>query len=343
MALFEKIDPDTKQQRDAESALRSKRRDRESLTERLGIAEAAIVSYRAQARQLASEGADDAAISKAEGRMRDSADRCVTLRGAIDDVDKIITGIEREIEQIIDRRCRAETSAAVNAMGDRVQRAAAAFDEAAKELEAASKEGGLIVPESRAISIFTGDANAQLKPATEMVVAALRQHAQGVLSGHAPASLPRPAPEPVKLALVKPPPEMMNVFALKNLKYVNDAGGVTCIGGKKRSDVPESLGRLAISSGLALDISDPRCRDIGYNASPYEPDEANCEWLGKPGAEAPERFMRPGGTPEYHSTSPSPFTPMDRGPAFSVPISRGRGPEPLAATGTRNLPEGERP
>src|SRR6266404_5393912 len=123
MALFEKSDPDLQAQKPAEGMLRAKRRDRDSLAERLGIAEAAIASYRAQARQLAADGADDKEITKIESRMRDSADRSVTLSGAIVDVDKIIAGLEREIDQIVDKRCRAETSIAVNAMADRIAKA----------------------------------------------------------------------------------------------------------------------------------------------------------------------------------------------------------------------------
>ena len=140
MVLFEKADPDVQAQKAAEAALRAKRRDRDGLAERLGIAEAAITSYRAQARQLAADGADDKAISAAEGKMRDAQDRRVTLSGAIGDVDKIIAGLSAEIERIVGKRCRAETNLAVIAMADELAEAQADFTKAAQRLEAAARE-----------------------------------------------------------------------------------------------------------------------------------------------------------------------------------------------------------
>src|SRR5580704_2450732 len=106
ISIFEKGDVDVQAQKAAESALRAKRRDRDNLAERLGISEVAVVSHRAKARELARDGGDDAAITKAEGKMRDAQDRVVTLSGAIGDVDKIIAGLEAQVEAIIDRRCR---------------------------------------------------------------------------------------------------------------------------------------------------------------------------------------------------------------------------------------------
>jgi hypothetical protein len=176
MVLFEKADPDVQAQKAAEAALRAKRRDRDGLAERLGIAEAAITSYRAQARQLAADGADDKAISAAEGKMRDAQDRSVTLSGAIGDVDKIIAGLSAEIERIVDKRCRAETNLAVIAMADELAEAQADFTKAAQRLEAAARESGLLIPEGGAVAEFTLSARERLPPAVEMVVVGLRNH-----------------------------------------------------------------------------------------------------------------------------------------------------------------------
>jgi hypothetical protein len=89
-------------------------------------------------------------------------------------------------------------------------------------------------------------------------------------------------------------------------------------------------------------LNDKRRADVEMLASVGTPDESSCEWLGPPGREAPQRFMRPGGTPTMHSLSPTPFTPMDRGPGFTVRVPRGPEPEamPLAA-GARKFDEGE--
>ena len=337
MAFFEK-DPDVQAQKAAEAALRSKRRDRDGLAERLGIAEAAITSYRAQARQLAADGADDKAISAAEGKMRDAQDRVQTLTGAIGDVDKIVAGLEAEIDRIVDKTCRVETSIAVAAMADRLAKAQAAHQAAALELESAAKEGGLLIPESGAVHHFVLSAREQLVPAIEMIVGALKQHARGVLDGHYPASLPRPAPPPVKLAIVPAPEATVNIFALKNLKFVNREGGVTTICKNKRHDLPKALAEEALRTRVALALSEKkRIEDLEYNAeSFFVPAESSCVWLGTPGREAPVRSPRPGGPPVMHSLSPTEFTPNPNTPppyTLRVPTS----PIEPMAVGARKL------
>jgi hypothetical protein len=328
MALWEKADADLQAQKAAESALKSRRRDRDSLAERLGIAETSITSYRAQARKLAGDGGDDKAISTAEGRMRDAQDRVVTLTGALADIDVIITGIEREIDQIVDARCRRETSAAVTAMADELAEAQADFTKAAQRLEAAARQSGLLVPEGRAVAEFTLSAHTQLPPATAMVVGALHAHAKAVLAGGAPASLPRPAPAP-KLAIVPPPVPMTNIFILQNLKYVNAEGATVCLGRSKRADLPAKLAEQALAEHKALPLSDPRCRALEYGATPYVPDEASCAWIGSPAKAKPAQKSTAAPIMSSH------FEPLDRGPAYTVAIPR---VEPVAM-GSRNAEE----
>jgi predicted transcriptional regulator len=342
MGLFEKADADVQAQKAAESALRSKRRDRDSLNERLGISEAAIASYRQQARQLAANCADDKAISAAEGKMRDAQDRSVTLSGAIVDVDKTIAELVAQIDQIVDKRCRAETSAAVNAMASELEDAARKFASAAQRLGDAARATGLLVPEGTALhQWYALHVREQLAPTVETIISALRAHGQGVLNGSRPAGLPRPAPEPPKLVVV-PPPETQNVFILRNLKFVNQAGGIATAGRYKRADLPKKLAELALASGAALSISDKRCRDLEQMASPLQPHETSCEWIGPKGRESAPLVMRRGGGPPIHS-SLTEFTPMDRGKPFTVTVPRGPEPEPMQlAAGARKL-DGETP
>jgi hypothetical protein len=336
ISIFEKGDVDVQAQKAAESALRTKRRDRDNLAERLGISEVAVVSHRAKARELARDGGDDAAITKAEGKMRDAQDRVVTLSGAIGDVDKIIAGLEAQVEAIIDRRCRVATGEAVSAMASELEDAGREFASAARRLADAAGASGLLVPEGTALhQWYAPHVRDQLAPTVEIIVGALQGHARGVLEGRYPPSLPRPAPEPVKLALVKPI-TTQNIFALRNLKYKNAQGGVTCIGKNKRHDVPEALAALAIASKVALPISERKLiAELEQNAIPYLPDESACSWLGEKGPEAPVRSARPVG-PILSST----FTPMDRGGPYPAAFVRPAEPEPqpLAAAGARNAP-----
>jgi hypothetical protein len=285
------------------------------------------------------DGADDKAISTAESKMRDAQDRSVTLIGALADVDKIITGLEREVDQIVDKRCRAETSIAVNAMADRVAKAQVAHEAAALELESASSEAGLIIPESVAVHQFVLSAREQLKPAIAMIIASLGAHAKAVLSGHAPASLPRPPPPLVKLAVVPSEP-MVTLYVTKNIRYLDASGATVCCGQNRRHDLPEHIGKLAIDAGAAITLSSDKKRIQTFEGSSgmTVPLPENCMWIGKAGKPDAPRMMRPGPAPVHHSLTT--FEVMDRGPAFKVTMPRGPEPEAMPlAVGARNAPD----
>lgn len=116
MAFFTKSDPAVKSQRDLETKLKAKRPSRDDLVVRRTAAEAGAAKHREKAVKLASDGGDDAALSAAETAMRREQDRAATLSDAIAKTDDAIADLEREIAQLVDQRCRAETVAAINAL-----------------------------------------------------------------------------------------------------------------------------------------------------------------------------------------------------------------------------------
>jgi hypothetical protein len=333
--FFERGDPAERAQRDLEAQLKSKIEQRDTKGVQLQAAESTLGECRLSVEQLAL-GADEAALDRALQSRRAAEDKLAALRGAALKIGKEISDIEAQIDKVVDQRVRHETSQAVDAMSTRLSKAASTFDGAAKELEAAAREI-LIIPEAQAVAEFTKSMHTQIPVAVEMIVVGLKGHARGVLSGHAPASLPRPAPPPVKLAIVPAPEATVNIFALKNLKFVNREGGVTTICKNKRHDLPKALAELALSTNSALPLSDQqRIRDLEYNAPAFHvPDPSACTWLGEKGPETPVRSARPGGPPIHSSLTE--FTPMDRGPAYKVPFSRPPEPEPMAAA--RSMPD----
>jgi hypothetical protein len=326
MALFAKADPDLKLQHDAESALRSKRRDRDSLAERLRTVAAAILLHRQTARELARDGADDAAISAAESRMRESADRSSTLSGAIVDVDKTIGELSAQIEQIVDKRVRAETSLAVDAMADRLSRAQVAHEAAALELELAAREPGLLIPEGVAVGEFTLSARQQLPAAIEMIMVGLRNHAKAVLNGGAKASLPRPAPEPPPRLAVVPPP-MKTVFLLRHAKF-QDVDGLHCLGKYRRHSLPQHLADRALQSGMAWPDGDKRSHGQEGAFGMVVPHPDRCEWLGDAPAAAPAPKSGAGPVIHHSAFEPHPSIP----PPFNIKVARPPEPVPMAAT-----------
>jgi hypothetical protein len=332
MRFLDRGDPAERAQRDLEAKLKGKIDQRVDIVVRTQTAEGKLAACRATVEQLALE-ADDAALDRALQARRAAEDKLAALHGAAAKIGKEVSEIEAAIDKVVDGRVRAETSVAVNAMADELAEAQADFTKAAQRLEAAARQGGLLVPESRAVAEFTLSAREQLPPAVEMVVAGLRAHARGVLAGHGSPSLPRPAPAPV-LTLVPAAEPMQTVFIKRNVKYL-DAGRTVTIAGNRRHSLPLRLAEEALSTNLALPLSDrQRIRDLEYNAPAFfVPDEASCVWLGPKGAEAPPKSMRPGGGPPIHS-SLTEFTPVDRGP----PIVGTMPAQPLAV-GARKMPD----
>jgi hypothetical protein len=332
--FFERGDPAEREQRDLEAKLKGAVDRCVDNAVRLQTAETKLTEACTLVEQLALE-ADEAALDRALQAKRGAEDKLSALRGAALKIGKEVSDIEAAIDKVVDQRVRHETAQAVDAMSARLSKAASAFDEAAKELEAAAREI-LIIPEAAAVAEFTKSMHVQIPVAVEMIVGALRQHARAVVEGHAPPSLPRPAAPPPALALV-PPPETQNIFLLRNVKFIDATGSVITAGKYKRADLPKKLAELALSSGAALPISDKRNRDLEQMASSFQPDETSCEWIGARGPEAPVRRARPGG-PVVHSQ----FEPLDRGGPFKATFSRPAEPEPMPlAASVRKMPDGE--
>ena len=192
MAIFSKADPAEKRQRDLETKLKDKRASRDHLIERRKSAEASAAAHREKACKLAGDGADDAALSAAESAMRREQDRAATFGDALGDAETAIGNFEREIAQVIDQRCRAETSAAVTALADKWATAGAAFDAAVGELADLARESTVIVLDAHPLKVFLEAVKAQVPPEAGLVTNVLRDHAKAVLAGTAPASLPKP-------------------------------------------------------------------------------------------------------------------------------------------------------
>ena len=113
------------------------------------------------------------------------------------------------------------------------------------------------------------------------------------------------------------------------------------LGANRKHDLPRALAELALSNGMALPISDRRCRDLAYNAVAYQPDPSSCTWIGEPGPETPARSARPGAPVVRHTA----FEPMDRGGPYKASFVRPAEPEalalPLAAVGARSIDDVE--
>jgi hypothetical protein len=316
-----KSDPSTK----LEAQLKTKVGMRADNSERLKAAEARLTEARALVEKVAIES-DEAALDRALQVKRSCEDKVGALSAAIAKIGREITEIEQEIAKVVDQRTRSETAAAIETLARELDSAANIFHEAVVGLETALRACMPVTLESQGLTAFVMGVKNEAPPALAVCLESMRQFRNGVLDGHHAASLPKAAPEPVKLVVV-PPAARLTIFALQNLKFVGEDGAIVCIGRNKRADVPKALAELAIEEHKALPLSDPRCRDLAYGATPLQPDQASCAWLGEPGAEPPPKTARPG-----QPIASTHFERLDRGPAYSMKVPRS---EPIAV-GQRN-------
>jgi hypothetical protein len=260
MAFFtKKSDPAEKQQRDLEAKLAAQHASRDNLIERRKVAEASAAGHREKARKLAGDGADDTALSTVEAAMRREQDRAATLGDAIGDAEVTIADLEREIAEIIDQRCRAETAAAVTVLTDKWASAGAAFEAAVAELVDLAHESAVITLDAHPLEVFLGAVKQQVPPAAEMVTHVLRDHAKAVLNKTAPASLPKPKPAPVVVVEQRPP--MRTLFCLKSIKWREDGRLRTSLQWTD-AELPLGLAERALRFGACVGLDHPKRKEL---------------------------------------------------------------------------------
>jgi hypothetical protein len=183
MVLF-KSNPEKAVQREIDAATANRAR----LSAKLAESEQAVARHAAAAKQAALTG-DDAELDRAEVSLRAAQDRSATLKTALADVGQQLQTLERKKAEIA--KVRAETAAEIELVVRNMIDASAEYDTAAARL---SEHTARAVPwlwEVRGLNDFVNVGRAQMPPAVEMVATMLRAYADDVVSGKAPATLPR--------------------------------------------------------------------------------------------------------------------------------------------------------
>jgi hypothetical protein len=178
------------------------------LTERLAIAESVVIEKKESTKRLAVDGADDAALDKAEAAVRVARDRVETLTVAIREVETIISVLEAEQAAAADQKVRAATVVELEAIERDLTKAANDFVSAASRLSAVATKMGTFMADAVGLSIFAASAGSEVPPNVVMLKTLLKGHVSAVLSGHGRATLPQPA---AQAALPAPPPAPVQV------------------------------------------------------------------------------------------------------------------------------------
>jgi hypothetical protein len=201
MALF-KGNPEKTLQRDIESA----RANRERLSAKLAESEQAIIERTATAQALARDNADDEMLGAAEAATRSAQDRTATIAGAMIEVELYLSALERDRDDLADKKLRAETAAEVEAMAVDLQKAAKEIDPILEKMvKITGRATEYQIWNAYGLGNFASSSKVQIPEAIDLVVASLHEHAIRVLNGLSPASAPKP--EAPRMAIIETPAE----------------------------------------------------------------------------------------------------------------------------------------
>jgi hypothetical protein len=266
MALF-RSSPEKQMQRDIDAA----KGNRERLAAKLAESEAAIIERRAAAQALARDGADDAALDRAEAATRSAQDRAATIAGAIADVEANLAALEQTTAEAADKALREKTAAEVELLAREVVDAAEALNAAAAVLADCTAHAVPMVPEAGGLNNFALVCRTEIPAGGDLVAKLLRVHAEAVLAGTAPAALPQPE-APVVSPSIAAKPATVALFALRPVKW-KDAGGQQMVVQKFQDcALTPSAAMRALALKACVKLDDPLRRQnhgtVGGNADP---------------------------------------------------------------------------
>jgi chromosome segregation ATPase len=187
MALFKSSNPEKNLQREIETA----KANRQRLSAKLAECEEAITRQATLAKDGAVSG-DDAALDIAERSLRAAQDRVATLKTALLDVDQRLDELEKSKAEMADRKVRAETAAEVELLARDFEELAAQFDNIATRFSECTRRVVPLVIDAHGLNNFVAICRSDVPPVVAMLKTLLRNYADDVLSGRAPATLPRP-------------------------------------------------------------------------------------------------------------------------------------------------------
>ncbi len=199
-----------------ERALKEKQAARQKLTDRLGVAEAALLEKRTEAERLAVAGATNAKLARAEAGMRLVEDRAKTLRAALVEFDEQVVATERALADARAQRDRDKAADGIEALAAAIEQAAPRFEAGAAALVEAVTKGTASVPEATRFATSVDEMRREVLSAADLICWELRSTAVRTRAGNANVALLAP-PEPKQL----PAPEIERqlIYTLNPLRW----------------------------------------------------------------------------------------------------------------------------
>ncbi len=172
-----------------EAALKNKQAERQSLSERLGTAEAVLAEKRAAAERLAVAGASNAKLERAESKLRTVEDRAKTLRAALAEIDQQIVATERALVDARSQREREVLADSIEALAGSIEQAIPGFAGGAAALVNAVARSGTSVAEATKFATSVEALRGEVLSAADLVCWELRSMAMRTRAGNANVAL----------------------------------------------------------------------------------------------------------------------------------------------------------
>ncbi|MGZ5172343.1 MAG: hypothetical protein ACXWCY_33445 [Burkholderiales bacterium] len=224
------------------SALKDKQAAREKLADRMSAAEAALGEKRSAAERLATAGAADARLDRAEAAMRAAEDRAEILRAALAQLDEQIVTIERELADAKAQRDRDIVARELETIAALIEQAAPSYDAAAVALVDVVTKSAASMPEATNFATHLDAVRREVDSATALLCSELRATAARARAGNANIAIHAP-PEP------KPPPpleiERHLIYTLDPLLW-REAGEVRRVSAFAQVGLPKTLLAVAL-------------------------------------------------------------------------------------------------
>jgi hypothetical protein len=254
-------------------------------------------------------------LDAAEAEMRAAEDRCESLTVAVEAINAQITAIEQDQAQKRDRAVRESTARDLNLRADKFEKLIPLWVDVLRDSAAVGELAKPVVGEEIGLYTFFKQIETQIPDAYRDIALQLRLRAEEVLTGRAPAALPKPT----EVIPPAPPVPRQRVFLLQNVKW--NEGGVQQLAERfDFRDLPIEAVRMAIQIGVATPPDSPRAQETKHLRKGAPPDPARCYDLDT--GEAP----KPAGSAPWDA-----FARIDRGPPTRMSLAPPLSFEPAAA------------
>jgi hypothetical protein len=281
--------------------------DRLSL--KLHDAEANVIATTSLAQRAALDG-DDGGLDAAEAAERAALHRHGTLAAACGEAGKLLALLESQIAETLDKKTRAATALATNALADELVEVAAGYHASTSALAEVATRALAVTMEANGLAVFTASSLIEVAAAIPVVAEVLRQHARAVTNNLAPAAMPIAPEPPAKPVAAAPKAPTVRVFSTKPIKWLDEDGKQRSGGKCVDLDLPVATAERALATGACVKLDHPSragnigrwpghyslsvCFDLDADAAAPQHDpikhSAFVETIGAP------RLMRVGGT-----------------------------------------------